>query len=370
MFDPNTPYDNLPLLPPSSDTETKPILKACIEARSALAELNATGKLVPNQNVLINIIPLLEAKDSSEIENIVTTTDELFRHTVEGMQQRPNAATKEALQYRTALHQGYQSLANRPLSAATAEEVCSIIKGREMTIRKVPGTTLANDRTGKVIYTPPSSEAVIREKLADLDRFLHDTRDIDPLIRLAIGHYQFEAIHPFVDGNGRTGRVLNLLFLVSEGLLDQPILYLSRYILARRSDYYRLLLRVTTDDDWQAWILYMLEGISTTARWTFDKLVAIRALFEDTAAYIRAQDNRLYSHELVSILFVQPYCRITNLVDAGIAKRLTSSQYLQKLVALGVLEEHTVGRDKVFLNRKFMDLLNSDGHEFVPHCHQ
>lgn len=367
MFDPTKPYDNLPLLPPAADVETKAILKKCIEARAALAQLNSTGKLVPNQKVLINIIPLLEAKDSSEIENIVTTTDELFKHSLPDTQEKPNAATKEALQYRAALRLGFKSIAQRPLSAATAEEVCSVIKNTAMGVRKVPGTALANDRTGQVIYTPPSSEAIIREKLADHDRFLHEATDIDPLIRLAVGHYQFEAIHPFTDGNGRTGRIVNLLFLVSEGLLDQPILYLSRYILAHRSEYYHRLLSVTTAGEWEEWILYMLEGIRTTAEWTFAKLMAIRALFDNCAEFLREKEQSVYSHELVDVLFTQPYCRIANFVDAGIAKRETASRYLKKLVAIGVLEEHQAGRDKLFLNRRFLDLLGNDDHSFRPY---
>lgn len=371
MFDPKIPYDNLPLLPlhleDGGHLETRPILRKCIEAGSALARLNATGKLVPNQNVLINTIPLLEAKDSSQIENIVTTTDELFMYAVAEAHEKPDAHTKEALRYRTALHEGFHGLRSRPLSTATAEEICSVIKGKPMAIRRTPGTTLANDRTKRVIYTPPSSEAIIRVKLSNWEKFMHEAVDIHPLVRMAAAHYQFEAVHPFSDGNGRTGRVLNLLYLVSEGLLEQPILYLSRHILAHRSDYYQLLLGVTAKDDWEPWILYMLDAVQQTADWTFAKLIAIRDLFQHTKEYMKANATSVYSHELLDVLFTQPYCRITNIVDAGIVQREAASRYLQKLVEINILEEKKVGRDKVFLNRTFLDLLTHDDHEFVPY---
>lgn len=366
MFDPKKPHDILPLLPGAQEDgrqfETREILKACIEASSALARLNATGQLVPNQNVLMNIIPLLEAKDSSKIENIVTTTEEIFIHAMAEGHQQPSAATKEALRYRTALHRGFEAIGKRPLSTATAEDICSVIKDRPMAVRTTPGTALASDRTGQIIYTPPSSEAIIRAKLSNWERFLHESTGIHPLVRMAVGHYQFEAIHPFSDGNGRTGRILNLLYLVSEELLDQPILYLSKYILAHRADYYRLLLNVTKTGDWQPWILYMLKAVQETADWTFAKLIAIRELFGHTKEHIKTNASGIYSHELVDVLFTQPFCRISNIVAANIVQREAASRYLQRLVEIEVLEERKAGRDKVFLNRFFLQLLNDEQH--------
>ena len=233
-FDPGRPFNDLPDLPPASETETKTILRGCIAARAALAELRVSGNLIPNQAMLINSIPLLEAQASSEIENIVTTTDRLFRYANHAAG-RADSATKEALRYRTALHRGFEMLEQRPVSTAIAVEVCRTIKGVELDIRNTPGTALMNDATQQVIYTPPEGEAVLRSKLANWERYIHETEEIDPLIRLAVMHYQFEAIHPFVDGNGRTGRVLNLLYLVDKGLLEIPVLYLSRHIIRNKA---------------------------------------------------------------------------------------------------------------------------------------
>ena len=230
-FDPNLPYNDLPPLPPSAEIETRAVLKACIEARAAIAELKQAGGLIPNQAVLINSIPLLEAQASSEIENIVTTTDRLFQF-ADNREALADPATRETLRYRTALREGFESLARHPLTTRTAVNICRTIKGVDMDVRRTPGTALINDRSGKVIYTPPQGVALIRNKLANWERFLHGAEELDPLVRMAIGHYQFEAIHPFDDGNGRTGRVLNLLYLVDIGLLDFPVLYLSKAIIA------------------------------------------------------------------------------------------------------------------------------------------
>lgn len=359
-FDPAKPYNDLPLLPPAVDLETRATLKACIEARAALAELKQASHLIPNPAVLINTIPLLEARASSEIENIVTTTDRLFRYAGQLGDGQADAATKEALRYRTALYQGFMSLATRPLSTATAVEVCRTIKGVEMDIRRTPGTALINDNSGAVIYTPPEGERLLRDLLANWERFLHESTEIDPLIRLAAMHYQFEAIHPFTDGNGRTGRVLNLLFLVEQGLLDSPILYLSRYIIAHKSDYYRLLLAVTRESAWEDWVLYMLAAIADTARWTTAKIAAIRDLMEQTTTRLRSEAAGIYSRELVDLLFMQPYCRITNLVEAGLCGRQTASTHLKTLAAIGILEEIKVGREKLFTHPALMKLLISE----------
>jgi len=362
---PERPYNELPLLPPAEEVETRAVLKRCITARAALAELKQAAELIPNQSMLINTLPLLEARASSEIENIVTTTDELFRHV--GNEAQANSATKEALRYSRSLFEGFNALKQTPLNTRTAEQVCTTIKGVEMTARRTPGTTLKNDGTGETIYTPPEGEALLRDQLANWERYLHNETELDPLIRMAVGHYQFEAIHPFTDGNGRTGRVLNSLFLIQEGLLTLPILYLSRYIIQNKADYYRLLLQVTREDDWESWLLYLIKGVEETASWTTAKIATIRALSDHTTDYVRASLPKVYSHELVSLLFQLPYCRISSLTEAGIAKRQTASQYLKQLVEIGVLAEIDAGKEKVFIHPKLMLLLTRDSNEFVPY---
>lgn len=363
---PQKPYNDLPGLPPPVDIETKAVLKRCVTARAAIAELRLAGQLIPDQSVLINTIPLLEAKDSSEIENIVTTNDALFR---EASQPDDDAdpATKEALRYRSALTGGHQSLKSRPLTTRTAIDICSAITGVDMDVRKTPGTTLQNTFTGEIIYTPPEGERLLRDKLKNWESFLNADSDIDPLVRMAVLHYQFEAIHPFTDGNGRTGRVLNLLSLIQAGLLDIPTLYLSRHILRTKKDYYRLLANVTYKEEWEAWIIYMLTAVETTAIWTNQRIRTIRDLMDHTAEHVKMHAPKVYSHELIEIVFAQPYIRIGHLIENGIAKRVAASRYLKLLAAIGVLEEEKVGRDKVFIHRKYMELLGSDGHTFEPY---
>lgn len=365
-FDPGSPYNDLPPLPPAADIETHPVLKSCIEARAALAALQQAGTLIPNQAVLINTIPLLEAQASSEIENIVTTADALFKY-AQLAQENADPATKEALRYRTALREGIASLRRRPLSTSTAVKVCATIKGVDMDIRKVPGTALQNQATGATLYTPPAGEALLRGKLANWERFIHDESGIDALVRMAVAHYQFEAIHPFTDGNGRTGRVLNQILLVEQDLLDLPVLYLSRYIIKHKADYYRLLLAVTQHAAWEEWILYMLRGVHETANWTIDKIHAIRDLMAQTTEYVRTQTPKLYTRELVELIFVQPYCRIQNFVEAGLGHRETASIYLKALCDIGVLREIKVGREKLFIHPKFVSLLTSDTHRLAPY---
>lgn len=362
----DAPYNLLPPLPPRQDIESKSVLKGCITARAALAQLKQAAELIPNQAMLINTIPLLEAKDSSEIENIVTTTDRLFQHVQADA--AADHATKEALRYRTALHRGFLSLKDRPLCTATAVEVCCTIKGADMDIRRTPGTQLANERTGEVIYTPPEGEARLRDMLANWERFLHNETDLDPLIRMAVGHYQFEAIHPFVDGNGRTGRVMNILYLIQEDLLGLPILYLSRHIIAYKADYYRLLLEVTQKEAWEPWLLFMLQAVEETSKWTTGKIAAIRALAEHTTEHVRTRLPKIYTRELVDVIFEQPYCRIGNLVDKGIAQRQAASRYLHDLAALGVLREMPFGKEKLFIHPKLMQLLSRDNNQFQPYA--
>ena len=365
-WNPEQPYDDLPPLPPTVDLESKSVLKQCIAARTALAELKGAAELLPNQGMLINTLPLLEARASSEIENIVTTTDRLFQFRNFGEQ--ADSATKEALRYGQALLEGFRSLAGHPLSTRTAEEVCSQIKGMEMRVRRIPGTALANDRTGAVIYTPPVGEDRLRGLLANWETFLHGHAELDPLVRMAVAHYQFEAIHPFTDGNGRTGRVMNSLFLISENLLTLPILYLSRFIILHKEDYYRLLLDVTREQAWEPWILYILRAVEETAVWTTQKIDAIRRLSIHTIDHVRRSAAKIYSRELVELIFEQPYCRIQDVSEAtGIAARQTASRHLKHLVAIGVLEEMVFGREKLFIHPKLMSLLTKETNDFTPY---
>ncbi|MBM7344440.1 protein adenylyltransferase Fic [Pantoea coffeiphila] len=349
---PQTPYNALPLLPPDLEQiETRSVLKACISARAAIAELKTAGELIPDQALLINILPMLEAKDSSRIENIVTTSDRLFQYA--DREEGADPATKEALRYRTALYDAYTHLEKYPLCTNTAIAICTKLRAVQTDIRKTPGTVL-RDQNNHVVYTPPVGEEAIRDLLANWERFLHGDDDLDPLVKMAIAHYQFECIHPFPDGNGRTGRILNILYLIQSELLSLPILYLSRFILERRDDYYTLLRRVTENGDWEAWILFMLEAVTSTSRWTTDKISIVRSLMAEAAEYVREKLPKIYTHELVQTLFAQPYCRIDNLVERGVAKRQTASVYLKQLVEIGVLEEMSVGREKLYINTRLL----------------
>jgi Fic family protein len=364
-FDPSLPYNDLPDLPPPTElVETTEILKHCIRARVAMAELKQAAELIPNSAVLVNALPLLEARASSEIENIVTTTDKLFEF-ADIAEDRADAATKEALRYRTALYEGTKMVRRGMLTTDMAIQICSTIKGLELDIRAESGTTLKSRMTGEVIYTPPVGQSLLVEKLDNWASFMHEAEDIDPLVRMAIQHYQFEAIHPFVDGNGRTGRILNILFLVQLGLLDSPILYLSRYIIQNKADYYRLLKLVTHEQDWTSWILFILDGVEETCTWTTDKIKSIRELMDHTGQFVQSRLPKTYTWELVEVLFKQPYCRIGNLVDAGIAKRQTASVYLKQLCEIGVLREVKSGRETIFVHPKYIELLTGEENVWV-----
>jgi Fic family protein len=364
-FDPKKPHNDLPELPPPADLiETNEILKKCINARVALAELKQAAELIPNAAVLVNALPLLEAQASSEIENIVTTTDKLFEF-VEMAEDKADAATKEALRYRTALFEGTKMVQRGMLTIDMAIQICSTIKDSELDIRDDSGTKLSNRKTGEVIYTPPVGQKLLFGKLENWADFMHRNTDIDPLVRMAIQHYQFEAIHPFTDGNGRTGRILNILFLVEQGLLNSPILYLSRYIIQNKSDYYRSLLNVTHSQAWGDWIMFMLNGVEETCIWTTDKIKAIRELMQHTSVFVQQELSKIYSWELVEALFKQPYCRINNLVSAGVAKRQTASVYLKQLCDIGVLKEIKSGRETLFVHPKYIELLTGEENVWV-----
>lgn len=362
-FNPSIPYNDLPALPPAQDVETKAVLRKCIESTRKLEGLRQAAKLIPNQDVLINSIPLREAQDSSEIENIVTTNDRLFRFAnTDGEHADP--ATREILRYRTALRNGYDNLKARPLTVQTALTLCRTIKDYDIDVRSLPGTTITNRSTGQVIYTPPEGADVIRDKLSNWETYLHEKDGVDPIIRMAVGHYQFEAIHPFPDGNGRTGRALNILYLIDQKLLDLPILYLSQYINVHRDSYYRLLSRVTSDKEWEPWILFMLDAVEQTAQWTTNKIDALKALMDDTVRYVKAVQPKIYSRELVELIFTQPYCRTADLVGNGVASRNIAAKYLKELTAAGVLEQRKEGREVLYLNTRFLDLLKSNQNDF------
>lgn len=360
-FDPSKPYNSLPPLPPESGFETKAILKRAIAANRALAELKGVGLTIPNQAMLLDSLILQEAKASSEIENIITTNDALFRAFTANTSQI-DAATKEVLRYREALWEGCNTLKKRPvLSTNLFIRIVQTIKQNQAGIRKTPGIKVVNSTTGKVLYTPPEGESNIRDKLKNLEDFIHSEDDIDPLIKMALIHYQFEAIHPFPDGNGRTGRIINILFLVFRGLLDLPVLYLSKAIIERKSEYYRLLREVTEKGQWQRWILFMLEAVEETAGFTRERIIAIRNLMEETMKKARKELPRhVYSKELIELLFRQPYTKGKFLVETGIAKRQTAAEYLKELEKIGVLKVQKIGRETLYLNWRLYDLLSSE----------
>lgn len=364
-FDPNFPYNDLPpLSPPIELIETTAILKKCIDARVALAELKQAAELIPNATVLVNALPLLEAQASSEIENIVTTTDKLFEF-ADIAEDKADAATKEALRYRTALYEGTKMVQRGMLTTDIAIQICSTIKNVELDIRANSGTKLKNRQTGEHIYTPPEGQKLLQQKLDNWQEFINSATHLDPLVRMAIQHYQFEAIHPFTDGNGRTGRILNILLLVQQGLLDSPILYLSRHIIMHKGDYYRLLLEVTRDQAWGSWIMFMLDAVEQTCIWTTDKIKAIRELMQHTSEYVQTSLPKVYSWELIEALFKQPYCRIGNLVNTGVAKRQTASVYLKQLCEIGVLRELKSGRETLFVHPKYIELLSGEENVWV-----
>ena len=331
------------------------MLKQAIVANRMLANLRGLAAQIPNQAVLISSIVLQEARLSSEIENIVTTNDELYRADADP-EGKTDPHTKEVLRYREALNYGFRELGARPLSTNLFIDIVRIIKEVGFGVRRVPGTALKN-ALGEIVYTPPVGDTIIRDKLTNLEQFIHAEDELDPLIKMAVMHYQFEAIHPFEDGNGRTGRILNLLYLVDQELLDIPVLFLSRYIIANRAAYYEGLRGVTERQDWESWILYMLRAVESTAQQTFDQVTRIRALMERVREQVQQQAPSIYSKDLVEVIFRHPYTKIQFLVDANIAKRQTASAYLQTLAGLGFLRASKQGREMYYINDALFDEL-------------
>ena len=359
VFLPDKPFNDLPLLPPKAEIETKVTLKKAISAGRALAELKGLGETIPNQAILVNSIILQEAKASSEIENIITTHDALFR-AFSAKTSQIDPATKEVLRYREALWEGFSSLKDRPLLTTNLFiRIVQTIRANKAGIRNTPGTKVANAASGEVVFTPPEGEDIIRNKLKNLEDYIHAEDTVDPLIKLALIHYQFEAIHPFTDGNGRTGRILNILYLTINHLLDFPVLYLSKYIIEHKSDYYRLLLGVTEHQEWEPWILYMLDAIEQTALFTRDKILAIRALMIKALEFTKENlPSRVYSKDLIELLFHQPYTKAQFLVDAGLVERKTATNYLKQLEKLGILQIQKVGKENLYLNEGLFEILS------------
>lgn len=356
------PYNDLPDLPPLIDLESAKLLKASIKASRLLAELKGYCQTLPNPNLLINTIILQESKDSSAIENIVTTQDELYRAVI-NTDDLPgiSSATKEVLSYREAIYIGLDLIQTRGLTTNTMIAIMQRLKNSSSGIRKTMGTRLANPNTKEIVYTPPEGEDIIRNKLAALETFIHnDNDDIDVLVKMALMHYQFEAIHPFADGNGRTGRIMNVLYLVEKKLLNLPVLYLSSFIINHKNEYYKLLREVTEQGKWNEWILYMLTAVSETAALTLKKIDDIQKLKEEVIVKIKETLKGSYNRDFVELIFSYPYVKIKTLELNGIAQRQTASVYLQKLTSAGILHSLKVGKELYYINYKLMKIISSE----------
>lgn len=357
-FSRNNPYNELPLLPPNKVLETTKVLRKTIEASRALAQLNGMLTNLPNPTLFLDSIHLQEAKASSEIENIITTNDDLYKSLVAD-KKFDNPATKEVISYKEALWNGLQEIEKRPfISTNLCVEIVQSIKKNTAGIRTTPGTALKST-TGETIYTPPSGEVVIREKLANLEKFINAEDDMDPLIKMAVMHYQFEAIHPFSDGNGRTGRILLLLYLKLTHLLDTPAIYLSEYIIKNKTDYYTKLREVTENSDWEGWILYMLEMVEYTAKKGLQRLKDVTDLMEVMTQEIKEKLPRVNTKELVEILFRLPYTKRQFLIDAKLGTPKTVGNYLMELEEAGFLISEKVGKEKLYLNHRLMAVLEA-----------
>ncbi len=359
--DPNKAYNDLPFLPPKNFIETNRILKQLIKSHKALAELKGYSELLPNKNIILGSITIKEAKDSSEIENIITTHDEIYKSlTLKHITIKPE--TKEVINYRRAIYRGYELIKKHwLLSMNTIIEIQKIIQGNDAGIRKLPGTKLINDRSKKVYYTPPDQEEVILSLLKNLESFINTDNDkFNPLTKLALIHYQFEAIHPFYDANGRTGRIINVLYLVLKKILNEPFLYLSGYLIEHKGKYYELLRNVTYKDQWEEWVLFMLKAMEKTSLKTLAITKRIAKSMEETSETIKTNLPKIYSRELVDILYSNVYTKISNLVDAKIASRNIASNYLNRIESLSIIESKKIGREKIFINKKLFDILREN----------
>lgn len=354
----------IPTLPLPYDLETKEVLKQVNRANRKLAELKGVAQTIPNERILISSLTLQEAKDSSAVENIVTTQDDLYRAGLDYSYQFINAATKEVLFYREAINEGFQMVRNKDiLTLNDIKRVQEILEQNSAGFRTTPGTQLKRENDGAVVYTPPQDGQEIIKYMANLERFINDGEisQLDPLIKMAIIHHQFESIHPFYDGNGRTGRIINILYLVISGLLDLPILYLSRYITRNKGEYYYLIQAIrdkNTDNaaEWVAWILFMLKCVETTAEDTILLVKNIGSLMAEYKGVIRPDFGSKYNHELLNGLFYHPYTKIDHVVHNMQVSRQTAAKYLDRIVALGLLRKEKMGKENYYINTKLMNL--------------
>ena len=367
-------------LPYNVEYETKAVLKKLASAHRALAELKGVALTIPRQEILINTLTLQEAKDSSEVENIVTTHDELFKGSL-GFDRLVSPATKEVQNYVSALKRGYDLVKKQKvLTTNNILEIQQVLEKNNAGLRKVPGTTLKNQKTGETVYEPPQDYIQVRDLMSNLEKFLNDNSlsELDPIVKMAIIHFQFESIHPFYDGNGRTGRIINILYLVlnelldipilylgrilnllmlqRDGLLDMPVLYLSRYIIRNKGQYYSLLQGVRDHDKWEDWILYMLNAVEETSYETLRQVNVIKNEMQEMKMILRG-NYKFYSHELLNHLFKQPYTKIEFLQNELGVGRITAASYLNQLAADKVLIKHKVGQSNYYINTKLMDAL-------------
>lgn len=346
-------------IPDESSLESVQVLKALTKAHRFLAELKGVAKTIPNEGILISTLTMQEAKDSSAIENIITTHDELFRvNDIKG--EKINQAAKEVENYRAALWESYlRTKASGLIRVNDILRIQSVIEPNKSGVRKIPGTVIGNAATGEVVYTPPQHPDEINQLLNNLVDFINDEQfsELDPLIKMAVIHHQFESIHPFYDGNGRTGRIINILYLVKNDLLDLPILYLSRYIVRTKSEYYRLLQTVRDRNDWENWVLYIIKGIEETARETIEFVNQIKILVFETKQRMRAELPGIYSQELLNNLFFHPYTKVQFVMEQVEVSRITATKYLNQLFEHGFVEKNKVGRTNYFVNKPLVELI-------------
>jgi len=346
------------LLPFNYDLKTPKILEALNEASRSLAELKGFANSIPNQHILINAITINEAKDSSAIENIVTTHDSIYKVLTESGFKDENA--KEVVDYRSAIWSGYKIIKEKSfINTNVIVQIQSMIEHNTAGIRKTPGTNLKNSKTGEIIYTPPQEEKEIRNLLKNLEDYINNSEDeVDPLVKMALIHYQFESIHPFYDGNGRTGRILNVLYLVLNNLLDSPILYLSNYINNNKSEYYRLFISFREEDNYEDWILYILKGIEVTSKNTIELIKLIQDEMNSYKEEFISKLPKIYSDELLDSLFYEVYTRINYIEEKCGVTRQTAATYLNQLVDIGLLEYEKLGRESIYKNIRLINILS------------
>ncbi|RHX87113.1 Fic family protein [Leptospira stimsonii] len=348
----------LPILPPKIDLETKPVLRAVSQAQRYLAELKGVSMSIPNQNILIHTLALQEAKDSSAVENIITTHDELFKEEL-FLDGDPNPSAKEVARYASALIKGFEFVrSHKILTENHIQSIQEILENNSAGYRKVPGTTLKNQSSGEIVYIPPQTLEEIQALMKNLETYINedDLSNVDVLIKMAVIHYQFESIHPFYDGNGRTGRILNILYLVLKDLLSLPILYLSRFIIANKSEYYTRLQAVRDREDWEGWILYMVQGVEETSKQTIQTILQIKEAMQDYKQRIR-RSCKFYSQDLINNLFYHPYTKIEFIEKDLKVNRITASRYLEELCEKGFLKKEKLGRSNYYINLRMFGIL-------------